>query len=196
MQRGSAPTDSFAADPQVYEILANSCFDCHSDRGSGSWNAKLAPSYLFGAQQRTRGPEFLELGDAGCKAAERDGIEIAAVVDSGSMPPGDYDFFHPSAKLSDAAKEARASVVLAANSSPGSLTRVTVDSRRAENSHREKDHTDCKRNRRRPRCTGRTESANHQVVERVHGPRRGHPKRERAHPIRLEVERPPASANR
>jgi hypothetical protein len=30
---------------------------------------------------------------------------IAAVVDNGSMPPGDYDFFHPSAKLSDEQKK-------------------------------------------------------------------------------------------
>jgi hypothetical protein len=30
---------------------------------------------------------------------------IAAVVDRGSMPPGDYDFYHPSAKLSDEQKK-------------------------------------------------------------------------------------------
>lgn len=30
---------------------------------------------------------------------------IVAVIDSGSMPPGDYDFFHPSAKLGDEKKK-------------------------------------------------------------------------------------------
>jgi hypothetical protein len=29
---------------------------------------------------------------------------IAAAVEGGSMPPGDYDFFHPSAKLNDEQK--------------------------------------------------------------------------------------------
>jgi hypothetical protein len=51
IEAGSAPMDSLAANPQVYEILTNSCFDCHSDRGSGSWSAKFAPSYLFGAHK-------------------------------------------------------------------------------------------------------------------------------------------------
>jgi hypothetical protein len=46
-----ASTDTLAADPQVHEILAHSCFDCHFDSANGPWNAKLAPSYLFGAHK-------------------------------------------------------------------------------------------------------------------------------------------------
>lgn len=68
----SASTDSLAADPQVHEILATSCFDCHSNSGSGPWNAKLAPSYLFGAHKALRSAEFLELAHAQDKAARRD----------------------------------------------------------------------------------------------------------------------------
>src|SRR5580704_15858139 len=101
LERGPAPVDSLAADPQVEEIFANSCFDCHSDRAGGSFTAKFAPSYLFGAQ---KGREALNLSNwAAMDVKQRSAAAslIAAVVDSGSMPPGDYDFFHPSATLSD-----------------------------------------------------------------------------------------------
>jgi hypothetical protein len=103
-EQGSAPTDSLAANPQVYEILTNSCFDCHSDRGSGSWSAKFAPSYLFGAHKARKVLNFSNWATLDVKQRKAIASAISAVVDSGSMPPGDYDFFHPSAKLSDEQK--------------------------------------------------------------------------------------------
>jgi hypothetical protein len=105
MGQGSAPTDSFAADPQVYEILSNSCFDCHSDQGSGSWNARFAPSYLFGANKGRAVLSFSSWSTLDVKQRSAMASAIAAVVDNGSMPPGDYDFFHPSARLSDKQKK-------------------------------------------------------------------------------------------
>jgi Haem-binding domain len=100
-----ASTNSLSADPQVCEILATSCFDCHSDQGSGPWNAKLAPSYLFGANKARSALNFSNWWNLDGKQRRAMASTIAAVVDSGSMPPGDYDFFHPSAKLSDEQKE-------------------------------------------------------------------------------------------
>ena len=104
-ERASTAMDSLTANPQVYEIFANSCFDCHSDRGSGSWSAKLAPSYLFGAQKGRAALNFSNWANMDVKQRSAMASLIAAVVDSGSMPPGDYDFFHPSAKLSDEQKQ-------------------------------------------------------------------------------------------
>jgi mono/diheme cytochrome c family protein len=104
-EQASAAADSLTANPQVYEILANSCFDCHSDRGSGSWSAKLAPSYLFGAQRGRNALNFSNWATMDLKQRNSMASLIAAVVHSSSMPPGDYDFFHPSAKLSDEQKQ-------------------------------------------------------------------------------------------
>src|SRR5580704_12783668 len=95
------PADSLAADHQVDEILANSCFDCHSDRGSGSLSAKLAPSYLFGENKGRDALNFSNWAAADAKQRNTMASLIGAVVESGSMPPGDYVFFHPSAKLDD-----------------------------------------------------------------------------------------------
>jgi Haem-binding domain len=104
IEPGSAPTDSLAASPEAYGILKNSCFDCHSDRGSGSWSAKFAPSYLFGAHKARKVLNFSNWATLDVKQRKAMASAIAAVVDSGSMPPGDYDFFHASAKLSDEQK--------------------------------------------------------------------------------------------
>lgn len=104
IEPGSAPTDSLAANPQVDGILKNSCFDCHSDHGNGSWSAKFAPSYLFGAHKARKVLNFSNWATLDVKQRKAMASAIAAVVDRGSMPPGDYDFFHPSAKLSDEQK--------------------------------------------------------------------------------------------
>jgi hypothetical protein len=100
----SFATDTLTADLQVHEILANSCFDCHSDGGTVPWNAKLAPSYLFGAHKAQEELNFSNWPALGAKQRSAIAAEITSVVADGSMPPGDYDFFHPSAKLNDEQK--------------------------------------------------------------------------------------------
>ncbi len=108
---GAAPAASAAAqpgalsDPQVREILVNSCFDCHADEGSGSVSAKFAPSYLFGSGKAREALNFSDWSTWNPTQQREAAAEVAKVVESGSMPPGDYDFFHPSASLSDDQKQ-------------------------------------------------------------------------------------------
>ena len=103
VERSSA-TDTLTADPQVHEILANSCFDCHYDRANGPWNAKLAPSYLFGAHEAQEVLNFSNWPALDTKQRSAIATEITSVIADGSMPPGDYGFLHPSAKLNDEQK--------------------------------------------------------------------------------------------
>jgi uncharacterized membrane protein len=93
------------SDPQVREILVNSCFDCHANEGSGSFSAKFAPSYLFGASKAREALNFSDWSEFNPTQQREAATEVAKVVESGSMPPGDYDFFHPSAGLSDDQKQ-------------------------------------------------------------------------------------------
>jgi uncharacterized membrane protein len=97
--------DSIAADPQVHEVLVNSCFDCHSDQGSGSFSAKFAPSYIFGAGKAREVLNFSDWSTLDSRQRGTAAAEVAAAIDKGTMPPGDYDFFHPSATLSDEEKK-------------------------------------------------------------------------------------------
>ena len=100
-----AAPDSLANVPQVGPILVNSCFDCHAHEGSGSWAAKMAPSHLFGeskARQAFDLSDWAMLSPEGRRAMAN---SIVSAVKSGSMPPGDYVAFHPSASLSDEQKQ-------------------------------------------------------------------------------------------
>lgn len=79
-------------------------FDCHSDGGIGPWNAKLAPSYLFGTHKAQEVLNFSNWPALDTKQRSAIAAEITSVVANGSMPPGDYGFLHPSAKLNDEQK--------------------------------------------------------------------------------------------
>jgi Haem-binding domain len=99
------PTDSLAADPQVGPLLVNSCFDCHSHEGSGTWKGELAPSYLFG---EAKARKALDLSDWPAMSPEErraTANAIVSAVNDGSMPPGDYVSLRASAKLSDQQKQ-------------------------------------------------------------------------------------------
>ncbi len=100
-----AQNHSLAANPQVREVLANSCFDCHANESSGSFTAKLAPSYIFGAGKGRGALDFSDWSAMDPKRRRTAAAEVARVVESGAMPPGDYDFLHPSAKLTDEQKQ-------------------------------------------------------------------------------------------
>lgn len=96
--------DAVTADPQVREALASACFDCHSNATPTVWNVRLAPSYVFGVDKAR---QVLNFSDWPTYGSQRKGAELEAigkVVADGSMPPGDYDFVHPGAKLSSAQK--------------------------------------------------------------------------------------------
>ena len=83
-----------------------SCFDCHSDQKPPAWNARLAPSYLFGVDKARRALNFSEWPAYAVRQRRAELEAIAKVVEDGSMPPGDYDFVHPAANLSAEQKRA------------------------------------------------------------------------------------------
>lgn len=90
----------FPWEPQVVQILAGSCFDCHSEAGTASWYVKIAPSYWFSGSARKN----LNFSDWENYDAHRRSEEIAAigrVIGRGEMPPWDYTVFHPAAELTN-----------------------------------------------------------------------------------------------
>jgi len=103
VQLQAAP-DSLANVPQVGPILVNSCFDCHAHQASGSWTAKLAPSHLFGEAKAREAFDLSDWATLGPEGRRAMAHSIVSAVKSGSMPPGDYVTFHPSASLSEEQK--------------------------------------------------------------------------------------------
>lgn len=101
----SSNNNPFATDPQVRDVLANSCFDCHGTGGSGSFMAKLAPSYIFGSGKAHEALNFSDWSEYAPKQRHKAAAKIVKEIENGSMPPGDYEFLHPSAELSDSQKQ-------------------------------------------------------------------------------------------
>lgn len=97
----NATANAVSSNPEVEQTLSNSCFDCHSDLDNAPWNARLAPSYLFGAGDARKALDFSDWAsyDLSRKIAEKKAITKA--IEGDSMPPWDYEFLHPSARLSD-----------------------------------------------------------------------------------------------
>ncbi len=98
------PWVAFSSNPQVTQILASSCFDCHSEAGTAAWYVKIAPSYWWSGSAR----ENLNFTDWKDYDTHRRSAEIQAigrVVDRGEMPPWDYTVFHPAAELSNEQKD-------------------------------------------------------------------------------------------
>ena len=98
------PLTALTANPQVAQILASSCFDCHSEAGTAAWYVKMAPSYWFSGSAR----ENLNFTNWQDYDEHRRSAEIEAigrVVNRGEMPPWDYTVFRPAAELTNEQKD-------------------------------------------------------------------------------------------
>lgn len=90
---------------QTRDLVANSCFDCHSNQTDWSpWYTKVAPAKFLVWRDVQEGRDRLNFSEWSGNNAEA-ASEIAEVVDSGEMPPMQYTLMHPNAKLSDSEKQ-------------------------------------------------------------------------------------------
>jgi hypothetical protein len=107
-QPPSAPpssTNEVGADPHLYAILQQSCYQCHSTGGSAPWYAAVSPTYL--AANSARG--VLNFSDWQTYDAQKKADALKSIqqsVSAGSMPPGDYTALDHSARLTDDQKQA------------------------------------------------------------------------------------------
>jgi heme-binding protein len=95
---------AFSSNPQVAQILASSCFDCHSEAGTAPWYVKIAPSYWRSGSARDD-LNFTDWQDYGENRRNEEIQAIGRVVNRGEMPPWDYTVFHPAAELNNQQKD-------------------------------------------------------------------------------------------
>jgi hypothetical protein len=98
------PCVAISSNPQVAQILASSCFDCHSEGGGAAWYVKMAPSYWFSGSAR-KTLDFTNWKDYDVRRRNKAIEAIGRVVNRGEMPPWDYTVFHPAAELSNEQKD-------------------------------------------------------------------------------------------
>lgn len=89
--------------PDIREMMAGSCTDCHSNQTNYPWYGRIAPvSWILGSHIR-EGKEHLNLSEWG-NLSDRKKIgalqEMAEVVENGEMPLKGYARLHKDARLS------------------------------------------------------------------------------------------------
>lgn len=98
MTASANTSDAVTSEPQVQKVLNAACYDCHSEQPSPPWNARLAPSYLFGSDDARKALDFSQWNSYDAKRKRKEAEAIAKAIEDGSMPPGDYVFLHPAAQ--------------------------------------------------------------------------------------------------
>lgn len=92
---GEPPWDG----PRTEELARRACFDCHSNETNWPWYTNIAPLSWWIDGNVREGRRELNFSEWGTKNQE--GHEAAETVRKGSMPPVDYTWLHPAARLTD-----------------------------------------------------------------------------------------------
>jgi mono/diheme cytochrome c family protein len=85
--------------PRTRELVARSCFACHSNQSKREWY-HLAPASWLVAYDVAEAREHLNFSE--WDREQDDADEAAEMVEEGEMPLPRYLLFHPEAKLTDA----------------------------------------------------------------------------------------------
>ena len=117
---------------QVQQLLATSCYDCHSNSTFYPWYAKIQPVSLWLGNHISEGKSqlnFSEFGNYSLRRQYKKLEEINEQVKEGEMPLTSYTLIHRNAKLSPEQKLVIATWITAlrdsfkANYPPDSLQR-------------------------------------------------------------------------
>ncbi len=90
--------------PQTRDLFVRACFDCHSNQTGWRWYSYVAPASWLVARDVNGGRRHLNL--TAWDQPQKHAKDVAEQVKSGEMPLWFYLPLHPSAKLSDAEKQA------------------------------------------------------------------------------------------
>ena len=107
----------------VRGILANACFDCHSNNTRYPWHTYIQPGGWFMAYHVRNGKEKLNFSEFGSLTKRKQGSKlnsIAKQLEDDAMPLRSYRWLHGSARLSQPEKDA---VIQWANAARDSLSR-------------------------------------------------------------------------
>jgi len=90
--------------PQTEDLARRACFDCHSNETRWPWYAAVAPVSWRIQTHVDRGRSKLNFSRMDLPQEEAG--ESAETVRTGSMPPADYVFMHPRARLTRRERQA------------------------------------------------------------------------------------------
>ena len=95
--------------PEVAAILREACYDCHSDQTRWPWYSHVAPMSWLVANDVNGARRRLNFSDWPYDQPDRASRKLGTMgdnVQSGDMPPSDYTWMHPAARLTAAQRDA------------------------------------------------------------------------------------------
>ena len=102
----SQPGESeIAAPPQIKSVLAQACYDCHSNETRWPWYAHIAPVSWLVVHDVSLGRKQLNFSEWRLyypRTQARKLLWMGRVVRERTMPPWSYRMMHPQARLSGA----------------------------------------------------------------------------------------------
>lgn len=91
-----------AAPDEVRRLLADACYDCHSNHTRYPWYASVQPVAWWLDHHVREGKRELNFSEFGAYPAKRAARKLAAIgkeVGRGGMPLASYTWMHPAARL-------------------------------------------------------------------------------------------------
>ena len=91
-----------AAPDDVRQLLADACYDCHSNRTQYPWYASVQPVAWWLDHHVQEGKRELNFSEFGAYSPRRASHKLAAIgkeVSRGDMPLSSYTWMHPAARL-------------------------------------------------------------------------------------------------
>lgn len=91
--------------PEVRELLARACYDCHTRETRWPWYSRVAPASWYVADHVRHGRKHLDFSDwAQYESQDIDGLltGICGEAKRGTMPLRSYTLLHPEARLTPA----------------------------------------------------------------------------------------------
>ncbi len=89
--------------PPNQSLAARACLDCHSNDTTWPWYSNIAPISWLVQHDVDEGRQRLNLSEWGQRRQETD--EIYRLINNGEMPPSQFLFLHPEAKLTEGEKQ-------------------------------------------------------------------------------------------
>ena len=92
----------------VYSLLKNACYDCHSNNTNYPWYSKIQPIGWFLAQDINDGKAQINFSEFGSLSTRRQISRLKNMISrikDGSMPLPMYQLMHPNASLTEDQKQ-------------------------------------------------------------------------------------------
>ena len=88
----------------VHTLFKNACFDCHSNNTSYPWYSNIQPIGWILAKDIENGKAKVNFSEFGSLSSRRQISKLQGVenrIKDGTMPLPEYQFMHPSARLTE-----------------------------------------------------------------------------------------------